>query len=243
MKWTIKVGLAAIFEFVSPFNRIVVRYKKTDLVLVQMRHEETGNYLLPYELRQYADEFGIEIADSFVEGELDFYLEKSKTFTEVEGWVIRFSDGQIAKIKTQWYVSLHRLLTEDLSREDYIIHATLNGTIDDAVSPLDKGDPMRDYINGISIQVVRYFNETLDKILCLMETYDGNRKTFAIVHRSHRYFSVLMRLVGLSRYEENADKFLKECLIKNTRRLEMAREFLKEELGIDLVKISDDDSL
>ena len=251
--YTFKKGYAAIFEFISPFNRIVVRYKKNNLVLLQVRDEKTGKYLIINKVdndvyleeiksdkfREVYRSIQIPVAlDVRNNRLLDDFLSQAKTLTEVEGWVIRFSDGQFAKVKTKWYLELHRLLTEDLSREDFIIHSTLGASIDDAMAALDKDDPMRDYIADVSSQIISYFNKTLAEVMTHIKAYTGDRKAFAIGHKGHSYFSVLMR--GIDATEEDVEKMLKETIVKKTRKLELARSFLVD-VGIEhLEKIEEE---
>jgi len=229
---------AAIFELVSPFNRIVVRYRNTELKLLQIRDEKTGYYKLHHKLKQYGEDFGILVVGEEKILPLDDYIGLQKKVTDKEGWVITFEDGQLLKIKTQWYLDLHHLLTEDLSREDYIIHATLNETIDDAIANLDKDDPMRDYITEISKKVVDYYNGIKKELLKLIYAYDGDRKKFAIANKEHGYFSVMMLMIN--RDLDGIDEVLKESIMKKTRRLDMARKFLHDEIGVDLEKIKEE---
>jgi len=45
---TLELGLAALFEIVSPHNKLVLAYNYTTLKLLQLRDEETGEYLNIY---------------------------------------------------------------------------------------------------------------------------------------------------------------------------------------------------
>jgi len=59
---TLEDGLAALFEIVSPLNKIVLSYNETALKLLQLRDEETGEYLNIYE-NDLVKEFDVLTAD------------------------------------------------------------------------------------------------------------------------------------------------------------------------------------
>jgi hypothetical protein len=48
-------GIDATFEYVSPMNRIVLRYLQEELILLRMRDNKTGEYL---DLNDYLDKIG-----------------------------------------------------------------------------------------------------------------------------------------------------------------------------------------
>lgn len=59
---TLDLGLVALFEIVSPFNKVVLSYNETSLRLLQIREEDTGNYLDIYN-HDLVKEFDIVCAD------------------------------------------------------------------------------------------------------------------------------------------------------------------------------------
>lgn len=61
---TLEDGIAALFEIVSPFNKIVLSYKDTTLKLLQMRDEVTGEYLNIYR-HPLVEEFNISTAENY----------------------------------------------------------------------------------------------------------------------------------------------------------------------------------
>lgn len=113
----LKNDLAVMFEYVSPFNKIVLKYEETDLILIRVRNNNTGEYidirtlnapgikLCPFE-EKYTD--------------LDQLLSDANILENKEGWVIQFSDQSMCKVKTKWYHRLHSLL-DDATRENVLI--------------------------------------------------------------------------------------------------------------------------
>jgi RNA ligase len=107
-----------IFEIIYPENRIVCSYDFEDLVLLGMIHTKSG-----YEVNIHSDNsddirfknllnnIGINIVKKY-DGLTDIKQIKSMIGNNREGFVIKFHQSGIrAKIKSDEYVRLHRLLT------------------------------------------------------------------------------------------------------------------------------------
>jgi RNA ligase len=107
-----------IFEIIYPENRIVCSYDFEDLVLLGMIHTKSG-----YEVNIHSDNsddirfknllnnIGINIVKKY-DGLTDIKQMKSMIGNNREGFVIKFHQSGIrAKIKSDEYVRLHRLLT------------------------------------------------------------------------------------------------------------------------------------
>jgi hypothetical protein len=59
---TLELGLAALFEIVSPMNKIVLSYNETDLKLLQLRDEANGEYLNIY-THPLVEEYNLTMAN------------------------------------------------------------------------------------------------------------------------------------------------------------------------------------
>lgn len=126
-------GFTPTFEITSPRFPIVLRYEKDELTLLQIRENSTGRYITslgeggkftkdcPFPIVQnIIDEFDDEVI-------IDIYKrfgkqnhnqvswnkleEAAKTRTGVEGWIVQLDDGEMYKVKTQWYIDLHHSVT------------------------------------------------------------------------------------------------------------------------------------
>ena len=94
-----------VMELVDPEFRVVVDYgKKSDLILHGIRDLENMTILGKQEMDDIASAFGLSVvqAHSFssYEGLFEF---KEKFEGNMEGYVVRFDDGSMLKIKTQDY--------------------------------------------------------------------------------------------------------------------------------------------
>ena len=235
--WSLDNDLVAVFEYVAPTNRIVLKYSDEELILLRLRDNKTGEYL---DLSDYSDKIGsIKVAPSDV-GTLDELVELSHSVEDKEGWIIEFTNGLFIKIKTSWYVSLHGLLTDDLYREHVLVKYILDEKIDDILGQIPENEfESHERINKI-ISVVK--NSISEKVNDILKSYDlfleggvgknweGElrlqlmRKTFALKYRKDKNFAYVMSLSkGRDVYE-----LAKDWVSDQNRKLLVSRSFLKE---------------
>jgi T4 RnlA family RNA ligase len=237
--WTLDNGIDAVFEYVSPMNRIVLRYLQEELILLRMRDNKTGEYL---DLNKYLDKIGsIKIAP-FETGTLDELIERSKIEIDKEGWIVLFENGVMIKLKTEWYFLLHNLLTEDVTRENVLIDYILKDEIDDVISQIPEDEKELHERIGKIISIVR--KEISKRIVDINKSYDnylnvGSRKEYALQFRKKDVnFGEVMQLVKaeelkkLSIYEiieiyESYEKF--EAVIESCDIYELAKAWVSKE--------------
>lgn len=112
-------GMTPTFEITSPKYPIVVVYKQTALTLLHIRVNTTGEYLTEAEIRPLHSPFPLvanrmrEFMSSGVPSIVSWeLLEKYAKETQgIEGMVIQFKSGDMVKLKTVWYMELHRAVT------------------------------------------------------------------------------------------------------------------------------------
>lgn len=119
-----------IFEWCSRLNKVVLNYPEPQLTLLAMRHLETGEYYCP--INSLAAIHDIPRCPYDTLGKTDFVkeLQRIKDEKDKEGYVLVFKDGHRMKVKTDWYVTLHKA-KDAVSREKHVIKMMLEGTIDD----------------------------------------------------------------------------------------------------------------
>ncbi len=101
----IEKGKTYIFEIIYKNNRIVISYgDKESLTLLGIRDTNTGEYL-PIDNR-FETVKRIDISLEDIESEIEI-----KKFINKEGYVIKFNDGHIVKMKYLEYLRLHKLFT------------------------------------------------------------------------------------------------------------------------------------
>lgn len=232
--------IAAIFELVSPYNQIVVNYKNTELRLLQLRNEDSGEYI--HEVNKYclyynikgSHEFDYDLKndESFC---LDHYIQEADTKKDFEGWVFTFEDGQMMKLKTKWYLELHHLLTESINRENSILIAIINENIDDAISQIPQNNEMRNKVIEITEKMNSFCSSTIRELIHILQEHNlvpEYRKDFAIQYHKYPYFGVLMKNFKLNWNEIEIEKCFKEFMLKKIDKLSDAQHFVKDVLKI-----------
>eukprot|EP00562_Extubocellulus_spinifer_P012053 CAMPEP_0178544104 /NCGR_PEP_ID=MMETSP0697-20121206/2940_1 /TAXON_ID=265572 /ORGANISM="Extubocellulus spinifer, Strain CCMP396" /LENGTH=404 /DNA_ID=CAMNT_0020176601 /DNA_START=102 /DNA_END=1316 /DNA_ORIENTATION=+ len=134
-------GWTPLFEFVSPENRIVIEYNITKLVLLALRNNLTGHYVMPDELNeQFTTPGGLfDIVPQFgtVDGSFADYIERQRGKEGREGDVVRFADGHMLKIKNDWYFQAHKQKGKVLTKR-HLLALIINNELDDALPGMDE---------------------------------------------------------------------------------------------------------
>lgn len=100
-----------LVEIIYPENRIVVDYKdKEELVLLGVRHIETGDELEHIYLRPLANMFGMPVAKRYFYNKKELLTLQKTLPANEEGFILRYEDGFRLKIKGEKYVATHKLI-------------------------------------------------------------------------------------------------------------------------------------
>lgn len=250
--WTLDNEISAVFEYVAPHNRIVLRYAKEELILLRLRDNKTGRHI---DIKDHMDKVGsIKIAPFEDDHTLDGLIELSQTALDREGWVVQFQNGHMIKIKTSEYQALHGLLTDDLYREHILIGYILDDKIDDILGQIpEEQKEAHERIHKMISVVKKAITEKSNEIEKLYDVFTkmGDRKAFATKYIRDPNFGFVMAMTKgdqlrsmtkdeISNYYDSmedynvalnrADKFelAKVWVRDNTKRLNIAREWLKE---------------
>lgn len=229
--WTLDSGITAIFEFVAPHNRIVLRYTKEELILLRLRDNTTGKHI---DIKDHLDKLGsIKVApfmDDFKD--LDSLIELTSTQIDKEGCVVQAVDKYgrdiLFKLKTPWYCSLHGLLTDDLYREHILIKYILDDKIDDILGQIPEDEVEAHERIHKMISVVKL--ALTDKVTDINKSYQvfvkmgENKKNYALAHRKEPNFGYVMAMSNGTPVYDLAKDWVGDC----TKRLLIAREWLKK---------------
>ncbi len=144
----------------------------------------------------------------------------------IEGFVVKFTDESIIKIKTLDYVELHRLNDESDSYKS-ILSRVLNEEIDDIMSVVS--DTKREYLKkcdkGLSDYVSSFTKEIFDVV---MKEKDHERKEVAEKYKGHPYFGVIMKNLRDSADIQKIKNDLIQLLLKKYNREKASEKFIKE---------------
>jgi RNA ligase len=148
-------GLTSLFEFCSRSTRIVVDYPVDRMVLLAIRENVSGKYLSRDELQFIAAAFDVPLVDNLDflgrtfsapapvgVADMDKFMDVVKDRTEGEGKIVLFDNGHAVKVKSDWYVRIHR--AKDMMRSEMrLLDLVFNQELDDLLSALPEEDCAR----------------------------------------------------------------------------------------------------
>ena len=136
-------GLTPIFEFCSRKQRIVVDYPEDQLVLTAVRENVTGHYWDQERMESAVEGTGIPVVKAYDTGgtykAVKDFMEAHKEMEGAEGFVVRFVDGDMVKVKMEWYLKLHKMV-DLMKNERNLIQLILDEKIDDVLSMIRDED-------------------------------------------------------------------------------------------------------
>jgi len=138
-------GMTPLFEWVSRKNRVVVDYPEDNLILTGIRNTTKGVYLLYENMMELAEHWNIPIVKA-VNGlavqNIELFVKQVREWDDGEGVVVRFSSGQMVKIKADQYVLRHKS-KDSISQEKNVLECVLGDAVDDLVPLLAPNDVSR----------------------------------------------------------------------------------------------------
>lgn len=193
-------GVTPIFEFTAPGQfRIVLPYAEANMVLLHVRDNATGEYL-PNFAATVAAEHKIPTVDNFIEfhdereGAFSFskMQDAKETRENVEGWVIQFENGDMVKMKTDWYLALHHTVVFQTERA--IAQMVIDEKVDDLKSAMASIGIDMEKIHAIEHRVVQALNDLREQVEAIVHSDRHlERKDFALKHRNHALFSLMIK--------------------------------------------------
>lgn len=226
VSWALERDLMPIMEYISPINRIVLKYTNSELVLLKFRNLITGEY---HDLSEYPLIHNIKIAEKEDNKTLSEILEYNLVVQDKEGCVIEFENGLHAKSKTKYYNDLHFTLTETINRVDYLIEKVCDETIDDLMAIVDSSDKeIVKLIDDVEDAVCEYLSlatKRTEKIYDdFINKYNSSKKDLVANYgKRDKYLGYVLRHVDNS---EDMLDIIKNDLKKNTYHLGKAKDFI-----------------
>jgi len=172
----VEEGVTPIFEWISPFNQIVLAYEEADLVYLGTRDNATGTYVMdkscPFpSVPQYGS---LELG-------LNDYIYIARKQESREGDIIRFNSGHMLKIKNDWYVRIHKTV-DRIVFDRNIVNLIINEEVDDVVPMLPQ--MQIDRVRGFELRFWDAFKSTEDALMLLYlaakNDYGSDRKRIAL---------------------------------------------------------------
>lgn len=173
---TMEEDTTYIFEWISPTNTVVVHYSEADLVLLAVRDNFTGKYFSRDYLKEFSIDTGMSLVKEREKVSLTNLMELMKVEKDSEGYVVVLDDGRMFKIKNDWYVSLHRVIS--YMRERDVVASILDGSIDDTKSKLAQNGYNLKYIEEIEEDVSKKIASLTESVYNELNGFDYDKKDF-----------------------------------------------------------------
>lgn len=176
-------NLTPIFEWCSRKQRIVIDYPVDRLVLTAVRENATGRYMTYTELCRVENQFNVELVKALpgsAESMKDL-MEHTRTLRDAEGYVIRFENGHMLKLKAEEYLLFHKT-KDNLTMEKNVISMLVNEKADDLKAFMLKEDRERlerfeaSFWEGVNATVEEYERFFAERVLAR----NLDRKRFAL---------------------------------------------------------------
>jgi RNA ligase len=220
-------GMTPSWEWTTPRMRIVLPYERDMLTLLHIRDNVTGEYIdytTDEEVAAAIAQYLIPVVDIIPLAGDDLFTALA-TMERAEGYVVQFNDGEMVKLKCDWYLNLHRTMT--FVRERDIAELVINEQIDDLKDQMRTLGVPLDEVLEVEARAVARFNKLIHDVESVASTYhpDIGFKDFAIANKDHPLFGLIMH-VARGKEPDYKDHFLRHVL---------REEFTLEQLGSTLL--------
>jgi RNA ligase len=140
MIWGTKMGATDVAkpveEFVSRKQRIVLDYFDDQLVLTAIRNLNTGVYAAHGFMEAIGRAYAVPVVNAYgPRTDMKAFIEYVRQKEDIEGYVVRFADGHMLKLKCDWYLQIHRA-KEAILQDRNIVELILDNKLDDVKAHL-----------------------------------------------------------------------------------------------------------
>lgn len=151
-------AMTPIFEWTSRQQRIVIDYEKDNLILTAVRDNILGTYVSYEDLLEWGKLYNIDVVVAHeINEDLITAIQK---WEGAEGIVVRFNDGHMVKIKSEWYVLRHKS-KDAITREKNVLEYIVNDRVDDVLPFLEENDQKQiikfrdEFWDGLGLEAAR----------------------------------------------------------------------------------------
>ena len=215
-------GGTPIFEWCSRKQRIVLDYEEDQLILTAARNMYNGEYALHVALKHVASQYRIPVVRAFEpQTDMKAFLEYVRDLEDLEGFVVRFDNGHMLKLKCHWYLQIHKA-KEAILQDRNIVELILDEKLDDVKAHLPVED--RDRLTIFEHEINKAINDRARLIAGLLSTlrFDRiDRKTFALEYADK--CNPFSRAIVFKNYDSDIDITRIESDARNTIRSNLTK--------------------
>lgn len=214
-------GNTPIFEWVSRKQKIILDYPEDSLILTAIRNNSTGEYYSYKDMLEFSIQMNVPCVSMHTLSykNVELLHESVKSEVDNEGWVVRYTDGHMVKMKSDWYVTLHKT-KEYIDSEKNIVESYINNSIDDLLPLLQESDKERvtRYVNQLTKNLLSYSEELLSFRRGVMANFPS-KKEFAINSTEdsfkRNYIFALWDCVNDDMLRDRTNSWILEIISKN----------------------------
>lgn len=221
LKWYAENGITINMEWVSPDNRVVLTYEEPRLIILNARHNITGEYI---DLEDLVKDQTINqyMVDNHPFETINELIKEVQELKDQEGYVVYDQKGAepVFKIKCPWYVHLHSVKSS-VSSDKNLWEAVAEGVSDDIKALFETDKASLDRIAKFESIYKKQFSFVYKTAIDIYNKLRGNsRKDYAIESQSilneigyPQLFNIVMRLY-LNGPDESIVDLIKDHLVK-----------------------------
>lgn len=199
----IENGFTPIFEWCSRKQRIVLDYPEDRLILTALRHIETGIYANYGQLLAWSKFIaGIPVVKALHgQSSIEALIYFTKGLQDTEGFVVRFDDGHMVKLKCDWYVQIHKA-KERILQDRHIVELILDQRLDDVKAhlPQEERDRLSQFENDFNKVIHPLALSIVSQVSNCRRIGGMDRKTFATTYANK--MSGLNRSIAFAMWDE-----------------------------------------
>lgn len=176
-----EAGLTPMFEWFSKENRIVVHYPEPFLILTGVRETISGQYLRYEQIEKLSEKYDLPcVKFSYSGKKTQDFLESVVDMVGIEGFIVRFDDGHMVKVKSLDYMKKHNS-KEYVQSERQVVKMVLDNTFDDLYVNLDPEDKLTaDKYAANLAHGIRALGAVYEREFSYIKTMD--KRDFAVSH-------------------------------------------------------------
>src|SRR3984957_6141340 len=167
-----------IFEWCSPTNQIVLRYSTDRLIFTAIRHNLTGIYEEVYSHDIFIISKELNPISPTI---LKSFISDVRGLKNQEGYVIRFNNGFMIKLKADEYVLRHKIFSDFLFEKN-VLEIVLKNLVDDVLLVLsdEMAEKFHQYSNAVNSYILYTATNLKEKVNSAFDLYNKDRKQFAL---------------------------------------------------------------
>ena len=186
-KHLLQQGKTPILEWCSRQNRIVVDHPVDRLVLTAIRSNISGQYMSYHDMVEMAKEYNIEVVQALegqpqVGQDVQAFVDMVRQLQDVEGFVVRFDNGCMIKVKTLEYLKLHKI-KELFESEKNVWAMILDDKLDD-ILPVVKDEKQRqelvDFCSQLNQAIINKADEIHRQVTEWIKAHGDDQKKFVL---------------------------------------------------------------